>query len=303
LKTSAGCLIQDFSQFTSGILDISDLMVLDFASLILLSVGLIGTGAIAGLLAGLLGVGGGIVIVPVLYNIFTFLEIQEGLRMHLAVGTSLATIIPTAISSARAHHKRGAIDRTLLVRWSPWICTGAIIGTVVANQLSGRGLALLFAVIALLVSIDIIRQDNFADSNTRISEETALPSTLIQRIIASLVGSFSAMIGIGGGTLTVPVLNAWRYPIHKAIGTSAVFGLLISLPATIGYLLGGSETPAKLPLTVGYVNLLSVFLISVATIYTAPLGTRIAHASKPRILRLLFALFLAVTALRILVQM
>jgi len=277
-------------------------MVVDFISLILLSVSLIATGAIAGLLAGLLGIGGGIVIVPVLYNIFTFLEIEDGLRMHLAVGTSLATIIPTAISSARAHHKRGAIDRNLLIKWSPWICSGAIIGTAIANQLDGRGLALLFAVIALLVSIDIVSRHTLANGSIKRSEQNKLPPVLVQRVIASLVGSFSAMIGIGGGTLTVPVLNAYRYPIHKAIGTSAVFGLLISLPATIGYIFGGLGVPGRLPLTLGYVNLLGVFLISVATIFTAPLGTRIAHASEPKILRIVFALFLAATAFRILLE-
>ena len=268
--------------------------VIDVATL---AGGLILTGAVAGVMAGLLGVGGGIVIVPVLFNLLGALGIEPDLRMHVAVGTSLATIIPTAIVSARAHARRGAVDAAVVRIWGPWIAVGTVIGTFAATRMNGRSLAAVFGVVALAVAVDLVRRRNAPSGSIA---EARLPRPAGQRAIASTIGFFSALMGIGGGTLTVPVLNWFSYPMHRAVATSAVFGLIIAIPAAIGYVWGGWDHPGLPTGNLGYVNLMGFALIAAATFITAPYGTRIAHAISARALRLVFATFLAATALRML---
>jgi uncharacterized membrane protein YfcA len=265
-----------------------------------LAVGLLLTGAVAGVLAGLLGVGGGIVIVPVLYNVLDALGVGADVRMHVAVGTSLATIVPTAIVSARAHARRGAVDATLVRRWGPWIGAGTIAGAVTATMLDGRALAGVFGIVGLLVAIDLVRRHNAPGGSL---EEARLPRAAIQRAMAAVIGFVSTLMGIGGGTLTVPTLNWFRYPMHRAVATSAVFGLIIAVPAALGYVWGGLAHGGLPPGNLGYVNLPGFVLIAAATFLTAPFGTRIAHAISARALRLVFAAFLALTALRMLANL
>jgi uncharacterized membrane protein YfcA len=249
-------------------------------------------GSCGGLLAGLLGVGGGIVIVPVLYMLFPFLDIAPEIRMHLAVGTSLATIIPTSVMSARSHYKRGGVDLELLKTWGPWILVGALIGTYLGGRVAGEVLTLIFAVVALLVAA------NMAFRPDGMTLAPAFPRGLLRGILGLVIGGFSVMMGIGGGTLSVPLLTAFSYPVRRAVGTAAAVGLIIALPGAFGFMLAGWGHNGLPPLSLGYVNLLGFALIVPTSMAMAPLGAKIAHAIRPKLLRWLFALFLLLTALR-----
>lgn len=269
----------------------------DPAHLALLAALLAATGGVAGVLAGLLGVGGGIVIVPVLYHLFAGLGIEPEVRMHVAVATSLATIVLTSISSARAHWRRGSVDVDLLKSWGPWIFLGVLVGTGLAVMVDGRVLSGVFAVVALAVAADMAFRPEGTALFSRLPRGPARPAT------ASTIGAVSAMMGIGGGTLSVPILSLCRFPIRRAVGTASAIGLIIAVPAVIGFLSTGHHAPGRPPLTLGYVNLLGFALIVPATVLAAPLGARLAHAISPRWLRRAFALFLALTGARMVVDL
>ncbi|MBI42211.1 MAG: hypothetical protein CMI11_01665 [Oceanospirillales bacterium] len=257
-----------------------------------LALALMLTGVVAGLMAGLLGVGGGIVIVPVLYHLFTLLGIDEAVRMHVAVGTSLATIIPTSIMSSRAHYRKGSLNPELLRQLVPGVIVGVVIGAVASGYLSGEVLTGVFATIAMLVALNMaFKKEGFC-----LAER--LPGAAGTGLIGTFIGAVSTLMGIGGGTLSVPILSAFRTPMHTAVGTGAALGLVISLPGTIGFLINGIGVEARPPLSLGYVNLIGLCLIIPATMKMAPVGARIAHAINARLLRQLFALFLALTSAR-----
>lgn len=262
--------------------------------LVILVVGLLGTGVVAGLLAGLLGVGGGIVIVPVLFWVLEALDFPSVLSMQMAVGTSLATIVPTSLSSMRAHHRKGAVDGALLRLWGPAVVVGAAAGGLAAGPIGGDGLKLVFGVIALAVSV------NMATPRRLIVAAAPPVSRWINRIIATLIGFFSALMGIGGGTLSVPTLSACSYPMHRAVGTASAIGLLIALPAVLGFIWSGLGVPGRPPLSLGYVNLAAAAIIFPVTVLCAPVGAGLAHRLNQKRLRQAFALFLALTALRML---
>lgn len=271
--------------------------MIDYSStsfLILLAFGLLATGAIAGILAGLLGVGGGIVIVPVLFYLFEFLDIPSDIAMHLAVATSLATIIPTSISSSRAHKKKGALDIDLLKSWTPFIFVGAAFGGYASKYINGVQLTAIFGGIALLVSL------NMANPKKLILSEKLPKSKITKSMIGSMIGFLSSLMGIGGGTLSVPILTLFSYPVHRAVGAASAFGLVIAAPAVLGFIASGWTIDGRPPYSLGYVSLPAAVLIFSATIFTAPIGARIAHAINPRKLKLAFAAFLFLTALRML---
>ncbi|MBA5776891.1 sulfite exporter TauE/SafE family protein [Stappia sp. F7233] len=264
----------------------------DIGSLLLLGTALLGTGVIAGIIAGLLGVGGGIVIVPVLYHMLLALGVDEQVVMHIAVGTSLATILGTGTSSALAHYRRGGVDVDLLKRWWLPIAIGVVTGSIVGGNVSGNVLSLIFATVALAVALNmILRKDG-------VSLATKLPGTPIKETLGFFIGSISVMMGIGGGTLSVPILTLFSYPIRLAVGTASAIGLLIAVPGTIGAIYYGLGVEARPPWSLGYVNLIGFLLIIPASTLSAPLGARIAHTINPRALKIVFALFLAFTGLR-----
>ncbi|CTQ64680.1 sulfite exporter TauE/SafE family protein [Roseibium alexandrii] len=265
---------------------------LSFVSLALLAGALLATGLVAGIIAGLLGVGGGIVIVPVLYYMFTALKIDPAILMHVAVGTSLATILATGTSSARAHYNRGSVDMDLLKRWWWAIAIGVISGAMIAGNMSGGALTLVFGVVALLVSANmLLRKEGSALADK-------LPGSPIKELLGFLIGGISVMMGIGGGTLGVPTLTLFNYPIRKAVGTAAAIGLIIAVPGTLMSIFFGWGAEGLPPLSLGYVNLIGFFLIIPASTFAAPLGAKIAHAIDPSKLKLIFALFLGFTGLR-----
>jgi uncharacterized membrane protein YfcA len=243
------------------------------------------SGLVAGFAAGMLGVGGGIVTVPVLEYSLRYADVPEEFRMHVAVATSLAAIIPTAISSARSHHARGAVDWELAKRWAIPMILAAFAGSLLASHAPLAVLAGLFGSVALLIALKML----LPFDHLRVSDH--VPRGAGGAGLASLIGGVSAMMGIGGGTLAVPTLNLCGYPIHRAVGTAAFFGLLISVPGTLGYLL--ARPPAGLPwLTVGYVSLAGLAVIAPGSMLTATLGARVAHALSRRRLSQAFGVFL-----------
>ncbi|MBE7637294.1 TSUP family transporter [Sneathiella sp. P13V-1] len=264
----------------------------DIELLLVLGAALIGTGIVAGILAGLLGVGGGIVIVPVLYHLLSYVGVAEEVRMHVAVGTSLATIILTSISSARAHHKKGAIDVKLLKSWGIIIFLGVLGGTWMASIVNAKILTGVFAVLALLVAANMA----FRPDGAHLADK--LPSSPLKEVLALFIGWFSAMMGIGGGTFSVPILTLFNYPIRQAVGTAAAIGLIIAIPGTIGFLAAGMNVTDLPPGNLGYVNILGFLIIVPMTMLFAPVGAHIAHTINTGMLKKAFAFFLFLTSLR-----
>jgi len=263
--------------------------ILDIAAIIL---ALAAAGGFAGFIAGLLGVGGGIVLVPTLYWLLPLFGADEPVRMHMAVGTSLATIIATSAVSARGHARRGAIDGRLVRQWIVPICIGVAAGTLIAVRAPGHVLTGIFAVVAFLVALNMgLRPGNEAATSRGLSRPLAW-------IGGTLIGGISVLMGIGGGTLTVPILTAVNYPIRPAVGTAALIGLVIAVPGTIGFLLDGWGQPGRPAFSLGYISLPGVLCIIPATMSFAPLGVTAAHNTNPRLLRRIFAVFLGLTALR-----
>jgi len=266
--------------------------LLDPTSIILFSLALLCAGAIAGFIAGLLGIGGGIVVVPALFFILTAIDVNEAVRMHIAVGTSLSTIVVTAFFSAWAHHRHRSVDFALLKNWAPGIVIGVFAGAGVAMLVDGETLTGIFAVVAFVMSIYMA----FGRVDWRVASEP--PRGLRAQIVPAMIGGLSGLMGIGGGTLSVPVLSLYGFPIYKAVGTAAAIGCLIGIPGTVGFIIGGWGEPDLPAFSLGYVNVLALVLIIPTSILLAPVGVRAAHALPVRGLRLAFALFLAVTAVR-----
>lgn len=252
------------------------------------------TGAVAGLLAGLLGVGGGIVVVPALYFVLGHLGVDEAVRMQVAVATSLATIVPTSILSAQAHRQRGSVDLDLLRAWVPPALVGAIVGTLFAASVKGTLLAGIFGAIALVVAFQMVAFPS------GLAIRPALPGRAGSTVMATLIGGFSAIMGIGGGTLAVPVLSLFSYPIRLAVGTAASLGLYVAIPATVGFVVGGWTVAGLPPLSLGYVNLVGFAVVLPAMLLFVRLGAKIAHAISQPALRRVFGIVLAGVGLRML---
>jgi uncharacterized protein len=251
-------------------------------------------GAAGGLLAGLLGVGGGIVIVPALDIAITTAGVAPADALHVAVATSMATIVPTSISSSRSHARRGSVDPSVIRRWSLPIVLGALAGALAASRIEARVLSGVFGVVALLAALKMVLPLG------RSALRPDLPRGLAGAAIPFVIGAVSAMMGIGGGTLSVPSMTLCGIPVHRAVGTAALLGLWISVPATIGYLLaetGGAVLP---PWTIGLVSLPGFVLVGVVSWFVAPLGAKLAHALDRRRLSVAFGAFLLVVAARML---
>ena len=260
---------------------------------LILGVAMLATGTVAGVLAGLFGIGGGIVIVPVLETALGFLGVDPAIRMHVAVGTSLATIIPTSISSARAHHLRNSVDVEIVKRWAVFVFIGALLGAWIASLVHSDVLAGVFATLAFLVALKML----FMPESRNLTEE--VPRGPLVPVIPTAIGCFSSMMGIGGGTFSVMTLTLFNEPIHRAVGTAALFGLVISLPGMLGFVAAGWGDPRIPPGSLGYVSLVGFACIAPATVLAAPLGAKIAHAFSARRLNMLFGVFLVIAALRL----
>lgn len=252
-----------------------------------------GLGAFAGTLAGLFGVGGGLVIVPVLVLLFQQGGISAEVMMHLAIGTSLATIIPTSISSVYAHHRRGAVRWPLVWQLLPGIVLGAWLGAALAEFLPGERLRLFFGIFELLVALQM-------GAGLQASAHRTLPGRVGMGSAGGLIGAVSAIVGIGGGTMTVPFLQWCNVQMREAVATSAACGLPIALAGAAGFVVSGWGKAALPDWSSGYLYWPAFAGIVIASVLFAPLGARLAHALPARQLKRFFALFLAVLGVRML---
>lgn len=250
-------------------------------------------GAVAGTLAGLLGIGGGIVIVPVLALVFQHQGVATGVLMHVSIGTSLATIAVTSLSSIRAHHKRGAVKWPIFRAITPGIVVGSFAGAAVAKFLPGESLRLGFGVFMLLVA----SQMAFARPP---APHRVLPSGIGLLGAGGGIGAVSAMMGVGGGSMTVPFLTWCNVSVRNAVATSAAVGLPIALAGSLGFVVTGWGVADRPAWSLGYVNGPAFLGIVVASTVFAPLGARLAHTIPERTLKRGFALFLTVLGIRLL---
>jgi len=253
-------------------------------------------GAFAGLMAGLLGVGGGIIMVPAMAIAFQFMGFDAGVFHHVAVGTSLAVIIATGANSARAHHARGAVMFDVLKLWGPFIVVASLLGGLMARLYSGDMLRIIFGVVALFLALNVV-----LPIQQRLMSRLK-DSALTHRIMATLIGYISALMGIGGGSLSVPTLSAFGNPMHKAVGTSAALGVLLAVPGTFGFIISGLGVEGRPPLSIGYVNIPAFLLIGIVATLVAPLGAALAHRLDQRQLKLAFGVFLAIVGTKMIVQ-
>jgi uncharacterized membrane protein YfcA len=255
---------------------------------------LVGAGLVAGFVGGLFGIGGGIVIVPALYLVFTTLGVDEAVRMHVAVGTSLSTIISTSWRSLATHAKAGAVDYDVLKAWTPWISLGAVLGAAVAGFANTDSLLIVFGAGLLLIAAQL----GLASPNWRLFAD--LPRGVARAGIAGGLGLLSALMGIGGGAIGVTVMTLCGRPIHRAVATASGFGAAIALPATIGFALVGLGREGLPPWSLGFVSLPGFVLLALLTAITAPIGARLAHRLPQLTLKRAFAVALALIALNML---
>lgn len=248
------------------------------------------TGLLAGLLAGLMGVGGGLVIVPALLFAFAWQGVDPAHLAHLAVGTSLAAIVPIAIASLRAHHRHGAVEWPAVARLAPGLMLGAWGGAWLAKELDTQMLQRLFGAFLVLVAWQMVRSRRIQAGRIRLGG--------IGLGVAGLgIGLVSGLVGIGGGTMTVPLL-AWQgRPLPRAVGTSAACGLPIALAGALGFFYYGRR--AALPEALGFIHWPALLPIAVLAVLAAPWGARLAHRLPVRQLRRLFALVLLAVAARL----
>jgi uncharacterized protein len=258
---------------------------------------LVACGALAGFLGGLLGVGGGIVIVPVLYHLFTLSGLPLDVTMPLAVGTSLAAIVLISAVSARAHYLRGSVDGGMLRLWTPAGLVGVVVGTWLGGAVvSGAVLKTLFGAVMIVVALHML-----VTAHTRPVMSEGLPGEGTQRGLSFGVGGLASMLGIGGGTLSVPILNLYAYPIHRAVGTSAAFGLFISIPAAAGYVIAGWGGPGLPAWSTGYLNWIVLALLVPVTLVFVPVGVHLCHRLAVARLRQVFAVFILLVGLEMMV--
>lgn len=252
------------------------------------------TGVVAGVMAGLLGVGGGLVIVPVLVWLFRKLGMDESIVMHLAVGTSLATIVMTSISSVRSHHRRGAVRWPLFWQLTPGIVAGALLGAVVAEQLETLWLQRVFGVFAILVSFQMV-------FSSRVEPHRQLPGKAGMTVAGGLIGTISSVVGIGGGSMTVPFLSWNNIPMVNAVATSSACGLPIAIAGATGFLVAGWGNAALPAWSSGYLYWPAAAGIIMTSVLMAPVGARLAHQLPVKTLKKIFAALLFVIGIRLLV--
>ncbi len=264
----------------------------DIATLLLMVALLLAIGAFAGVIAGLLGVGGGIVLVPAFFYMFEHLGYGGPKLMQVCVATSLATIVVTSLRSVLAHNRKGAVDWAILRLWAPGIVLGAIAGVVVASSMKSVALQAVFGVLGLIVGVYMA----LGRSDWRLGQ--AMPVGATRGVLSSLMGFLSVLMGIGGGTFGVPLMTLYAMPIHRAVATAAGFGVVIAVPSVLGFLL--LQIEGRPPYTIGAVNLPAFAIIIAMTLITAPWGVRLAHAMDPKPLKQVFSVFIIIVALNML---
>ena len=249
-------------------------------------------GVVAGLMAGIFGIGGGAVLVPVFYQVFGMLGVDEAVRMHLSVGSSLGIIVPTSIRSFLGHKARGAVDMDLLKSYLIPVPAGVVLASLTAAYISSAGLRTIFAVITLLVAFRLI----FNRESWKIGSD--IPGNPGRALVGALIGYLSTLMGIGGGVLNNTFMTLFGRPMHQAVATSSGVGVLIAIPGTIGYIWAGWGDPLLPVASTGFINWIAVALIIPIALVVTPYGVRIAHALKKRQLEIGFGLFCIFVSVR-----
>jgi uncharacterized membrane protein YfcA len=241
----------------------------------------------AGFAGGLFGIGGGFVVVPALFVVLPLLGTSPDELAHVAIGTSLATIVTTSLRSVQAHARRGAVEFDVLRGWAPWIVGGVGVGVLLASRFSGALLATVFGAGVLLMAVHFL-VPVFAGRQLR----TTMPAGAARAGIAGSLGAFSALLGIGGGTVAIIVMTLCGRPIHRAIATAAGIGAIIAVPGMIGFAIIGWGADG-LPLgSLGYVNVPAALIVTSTSVFSAPWGVAAAHRLSPALLRRAFGIYL-----------
>jgi uncharacterized membrane protein YfcA len=269
----------------------------DATATLALAAAIVAAGMVSGFLAGLFGIGGGAILVPVLYQALTFLGFDQAVTMHISVATSVGVIVPTSIRSFIAHRQRGAVDVELLKAWLVPVPLGAALAALVAASISGEGLRAIFATLAILFGLRMI----FAKSTWQIG--TQLPGEPLRASVGVAVGFLSTLMGIGGGILNNTFMTLYGRTMHQAVATSSGVGVLVSIPAIAGYVWAGWGNPLLPPFSAGFVNLFALALLIPASVLTAPVGVRFAHRLSRRQLEIGFGIFLLVVAVRFILSL
>lgn len=265
-------------------------MTLPLGDILTLLAAVLAAGLIGGVIAGLFGVGGGTVIVPALFYAFSVLGLGGESNLHVAIGTSLMTIVATAWRSLGAHRAHGAVDEQVLRTWTPWVGFGALVGAGIAGFTSMEGLAIVYGVCLLLVSAQMgLMPERFTLAKD-------LPTGWPRRGLGTGIGLFSAMMGVGGGSFGGMLMTLCGRPIHQAVATASGFGIAIGLAATVGFVVFGWDAPGRPPLSLGYVNVPAAVVMALLTTLVAPWGAQLAHRLDKRMLRKAFAVYLLITA-------
>jgi uncharacterized protein len=278
---------------------------LDLTELVQLAFLLVAVGALSGFLAGLFGIGGGAILVPVFYECFRLAGVPLDVRMPLCIGTSLAIIIPTSIRSWRAHYLRGAVDTDILKTWWLPVLAGVIAGSIVARYAPER----LFKIVFVMVAWSAAARLSLSRATWKFGDD--LPHGPLMRIYGFFVGLLSTLMGIGGGLFANLLMTFYGRPIHQAVATSSALAVLISIPGALGYVYAGWPAAARhpeiialqLPFALGYVSLIGAVLVMPTSLLTAPLGVRAAHALSKRALEMAFGLYLFIVGGRFVISL
>ncbi len=265
-----------------------------FQDLALMLAFLLVIGAFSGVIAGLLGVGGGIVLVPAFFYAFGYLGYDNPQLMQICLATSLATIIVTSIRSVSAHNRKGAVDWQILRTWAPGIMLGAAFGVFVATGLRTQTLQAIFGGLGIIVGLYL----GLGRSDWRLA--SAMPGPATRAVLSPALGFLSVLMGIGGGSFGVPLMSLYGQPIHRAVATASGFGVMIAVPSVAGFLFATVAPEGRPPLTIGAVNLVAVGVVLAVSLQTTSYGVKLAHAMDPKPLKRVFAVFLTVVALNML---
>jgi uncharacterized membrane protein YfcA len=278
---------------------------LSVGELVELALMLVAVGALSGFFAGIFGIGGGAILVPVFYECFRLAGVPLEVRMPLCIGTSLAIIIPTSISSFRAHYARGAVDMEILKRWWLPVVIGVVAGSVTARYAPERLFKIVFVCVAWSAAIRLL----LARDNWKFGD--VMPTGFLTRIYGFFIGLLSTLMGVGGGLFANLLMTFYGRPIHQAVATSSALAVLISIPGAIGYVYAGWPAAARfpdvaalqLPFSLGYVSLIGALLVMPTSLLFAPLGVRVAHAMSKRTLELAFGCYLFIVGGRFVISL
>ncbi|MBF9033671.1 TSUP family transporter [Rhodobacterales bacterium HKCCE2091] len=266
----------------------------DTATLIPMLALILVIGAFAGVVAGMLGVGGGIVLVPAFFFVFQALGYDAPDLIQICLATSLATIIVTSIRSLLGHNRKGAVDWDILRAWAPGIAIGAILGVLATEGLRSEVLLGIFGVLGVCVGLYF----GFGNPDWRLGEE--MPKGIGKAIASPVLGFLSVLMGIGGGSFGVPLMSLYNQPIHRAVATASGFGVVIAVPSVIGFLFLSGAPEGRPPFMIGQVNIVAFALVVAMTLITTPWGVKLAHSMNPKPLRRVFAVFIMAVALNML---